>query len=54
MVIRLRKIKRAWREKRIAYKKGTNSHLSDGDLFEKKLNVQGVTKDFWFIVSSTK
>jgi len=29
----------------------TDSHLSDGDPFEKELNAHGVKKDFWFIVS---
>jgi len=46
--IRLRKkIKRAWREKKIFLKKrGTNSHLSDGEPFDKKLNAHGVKRRF--------
>jgi len=31
---------------KFAKKKGTDSHLSDGDPFEKKLNAHGVKIDF--------
>ena len=42
-----KKIKRAWREKKICFKKrGTDSRLSDGDPFEKKLNAHGVKRIF--------
>jgi len=40
---------RAWRQ--VCWKrKGTDSRLSDGDPFEKKLNAHGVKIDFWFSV----
>ncbi len=40
---------------KFAKKKGTDSHLSDGDPFEKKLNAHGVKIDFFgFFVNLTK
>ena len=35
---------RAWRQVCLKKGKGTDSHLSDGDPFEKKLNAHGVKR----------